>query len=193
MVNAAAPANGSRRKRELATTCAPNGRQHRALSNDNSHRAIVPTRFRARASRALIDVNHRALANPALAVRRALPADRICRRAATLHSEQLSVHFHEGDRSIFPRREHSISASSLLDNPRLVSQFAALERRSTPVGRDRVDHGPGGRDDCCNAAALALSAPATGYLHDMNWVRGDEPLPYRHPFFDQLGGLARLR
>ena len=81
----------------------------------------------------------------------------------------------------------------LLDNPRLVSQFAALERRSTPVGRDRVDHGPGGRDDCCNAAALALSAPATGYLHDMNWVRGDEPLLYGHPFFDQLRGLSRLR
>ena len=44
----------------------------------------------------------------------------------------------------------------LLDNPRLVAQFAALERRTTSL-RDIVDHGPGGRDDCCNAAALALS------------------------------------
>jgi hypothetical protein len=82
----------------------------------------------------------------------------------------------------------------LLDNPRLISQFAALERRSTPVGRDRVDHGPGGRDDCCNATALALSARTRGYDHSMNWVGGDdEALPYRHRFFDQLGGLPRLR
>jgi hypothetical protein len=44
----------------------------------------------------------------------------------------------------------------LLDSPRLVSQFAALERRTSPAGRDRVDHGPGGHDDLCNAAALAL-------------------------------------
>jgi hypothetical protein len=29
----------------------------------------------------------------------------------------------------------------LLDNPRLVSQFAALERRTSPNGRDRVDQG----------------------------------------------------
>ncbi len=44
----------------------------------------------------------------------------------------------------------------LIDNPRLVNQFAQLERRTSPSGRDRVDHGPSGRDDCCNAAALAL-------------------------------------
>jgi hypothetical protein len=82
----------------------------------------------------------------------------------------------------------------LLDNPRLVSQFAALERRSTPVGRDRVDHGPSDRDDCCNAAALALSARTRGYDHSMNWVGDvDEALPCRHPFFDQLAGLPRPR
>jgi hypothetical protein len=44
----------------------------------------------------------------------------------------------------------------LLDNKRLVSQFASLERRTHPSGRDRVDHGPGGSDDVCNAAAGAL-------------------------------------
>ena len=65
-------------------------------------------------ARALIDVNHRAMANPALAVRRALPADRICRPGRYAPTvEQLSVHFHEGDRSIFPRREHGISASKV--------------------------------------------------------------------------------
>jgi hypothetical protein len=44
----------------------------------------------------------------------------------------------------------------ILDNPRLVTQFAALERRTSPIGKDRVDHGPGGHDDLCNSAALAF-------------------------------------
>jgi hypothetical protein len=51
----------------------------------------------------------------------------------------------------------------LLDNKRLVSQFASLERRTSSIGKDRVDHGPGGRDDLCNSAAGALvlaAAPA---------------------------------
>jgi hypothetical protein len=43
-----------------------------------------------------------------------------------------------------------------LDSKRLVSQFSGLERRTAPNGRDRVDHGPGGSDDVCNAAAGAL-------------------------------------
>jgi hypothetical protein len=44
----------------------------------------------------------------------------------------------------------------LLDSKRLVSQFASLERRTSSVGKDRVDHGPGGHDDLCNSAAGAM-------------------------------------
>jgi hypothetical protein len=44
----------------------------------------------------------------------------------------------------------------LLDHPLLVSQFAGLERKTSSLGKDRVDHGPGGHDDLCNAAAGAL-------------------------------------
>ncbi len=44
----------------------------------------------------------------------------------------------------------------ILDNPRLVTQFSALERRTSPIGKDRIDHGPGGHDDLCNSAALAF-------------------------------------
>jgi hypothetical protein len=44
----------------------------------------------------------------------------------------------------------------ILDNKRLVNQFASLERRTSSVGKDKVDHGPGGHDDLCNAAAGAL-------------------------------------
>jgi hypothetical protein len=32
-----------------------------------------------------------------------------------------------------------------------------LERRTSPGGRDRVDHGPGGHDDLANAAAGAIT------------------------------------
>ncbi len=48
----------------------------------------------------------------------------------------------------------------LIDNPRLVAQFAALERRTFSTGRDRVDHGRNGHDDLANAAAGALTLAA---------------------------------
>jgi hypothetical protein len=63
----------------------------------------------------------------------------------------------------------------LLDNPRLISQFAALERRTSAAGKDRVDHGPSGRDDCCNSAALALSASnSTAFYSSYDWVSGPD-------------------
>ena len=46
----------------------------------------------------------------------------------------------------------------LLDNRRLVSQFAALERKTSTMGRDVINHPQGGHDDLCNAAAGALVA-----------------------------------
>ena len=46
----------------------------------------------------------------------------------------------------------------LLDNPRLTTQFASLERKTSSSGKDRVDHGPNGHDDLCNSVALALVA-----------------------------------
>jgi hypothetical protein len=49
----------------------------------------------------------------------------------------------------------------LLDNRKLVSQFASLERHTSSMGRDRIDHGPGGHDDLCNSAAGALMAAST--------------------------------
>jgi hypothetical protein len=46
----------------------------------------------------------------------------------------------------------------LLDNRKLVAQFAGLERRTSSMGRDRIDHGVGLHDDLCNSAAGALVA-----------------------------------
>jgi hypothetical protein len=75
----------------------------------------------------------------------------------------------------------------LIDNPRLVAQFAALERRTTSL-RDVVDHGPGGRDDCCNAVALALSGRPSSYMHDMDWVGVPENASFADmPYFARLG------
>src|SRR6202034_4085770 len=48
----------------------------------------------------------------------------------------------------------------LVDNPRLISQLCALERRVARSGKDSVDHPRGGHDDVINAAALALVAAA---------------------------------
>lgn len=44
----------------------------------------------------------------------------------------------------------------LLDNRRLVTQIATLERRAVASGRDRVDHPRDGHDDLANAACGAL-------------------------------------
>jgi hypothetical protein len=51
----------------------------------------------------------------------------------------------------------------LVDNKRLVAQFAGLERRTSMAGRDRVDHGPNGNshDDISAAVAGALATLAT--------------------------------
>lgn len=48
----------------------------------------------------------------------------------------------------------------LLDNLRMATQFAALERRTSRSGKDSVDHAPGGHDDVANAVAGALVAAA---------------------------------
>jgi hypothetical protein len=45
----------------------------------------------------------------------------------------------------------------LLDDDRLLRELRGLERRrGSNGGRDRVDHGPNGHDDCANSAAGAL-------------------------------------
>ena len=43
----------------------------------------------------------------------------------------------------------------LIDHPRAIAQFAALERRTFPSGKDRIDHPVGGHDDLSNAIAGA--------------------------------------
>jgi hypothetical protein len=51
----------------------------------------------------------------------------------------------------------------LLDTPknRLVVQFAGLQRETTSMGRDKIDHGPGAKDDLANAVALSMVLAAS--------------------------------
>jgi len=60
----------------------------------------------------------------------------------------------------------------LLDNRKLVVQFAGLERKTTSAGRDRIDHGPNGHDDLCNAAAGAMVLAAD---NRSAWVQNITP------------------
>ena len=52
----------------------------------------------------------------------------------------------------------------LLDHPRLIGQFSGLTRHVGRSGKDSIDHGPGGHDDVCNAAAGALTLVATMHV-----------------------------
>jgi hypothetical protein len=52
--------------------------------------------------------------------------------------------------------------AELLDNARLVSQVAGLERHASRSGSESIDHAPGGHDDLANAAAGALVRCASG-------------------------------
>ena len=63
----------------------------------------------------------------------------------------------------------------LLDNAKLVSQFANLERRTTSA-RDKIDHPSGQHDDLSNAAAgaLVLAAQKPGYDSTFAWIRDDD-------------------
>ncbi|UYO37700.1 hypothetical protein KQX62_13175 [Rhodopseudomonas palustris] len=40
-----------------------------------------------------------------------------------------------------------------MDNPRLISQLAALERKTSRRGKDTIDHPPAGHDDVANVVA----------------------------------------
>jgi hypothetical protein len=68
----------------------------------------------------------------------------------------------------------------LLENNRLTNQFASLERRTSSAGKDRVDHGPGGHDDVCNSAALALVARGRSPLIITPEMIAQSRIPTRH-------------
>jgi hypothetical protein len=60
----------------------------------------------------------------------------------------------------------------LLDNCKMISQFASLERRTSSGGRDRIDHPERGHDDVANSAAGALVMLSCGALYTgfLDWM-----------------------
>ena len=60
----------------------------------------------------------------------------------------------------------------LVDQPRLISQIAALERRTARGGRDSIDHPPNGHDDLANVVAgvASMFSNASRYITDLSWV-----------------------
>ncbi|GAB9089157.1 hypothetical protein [Bradyrhizobium diazoefficiens] len=52
-------------------------------------------------------------------------------------------------------------AVDLLDNDRLITQLALLERRATRGGKDAIDHAPGAHDDVANSVAGACVLATT--------------------------------
>jgi hypothetical protein len=61
----------------------------------------------------------------------------------------------------------SSGRAKLLDNKRLVHQFAGLERTVLPAGRDKITHPKGAHDDLANsvAGAIVLAGEARRPLH----------------------------
>ena len=68
-------------------------------------------------------------------------------------------------------------AASLLDDPTLLNQLAALERRTARGGRDSIDHPPRAHDDVANAAAGALVHADTTGLEAWWYVAGTGDTP----------------
>src|SRR6476659_2304730 len=50
----------------------------------------------------------------------------------------------------------------LLDNDRMLRQLIGLERQTSRIGKDTVDHARGGHDDVANVAAGALVLSSRG-------------------------------
>lgn len=71
----------------------------------------------------------------------------------------------------------------LLDNARLVTQFASLERKTSSAGKDRVDHGPNGHDDLCNATALSLVTKGLAPMVITDEVLAQSKTPIRQSQF----------
>ena len=69
----------------------------------------------------------------------------------------------------------------LLDNPRLKNQLIGLERRTGRSGKDSIDHIPGSHDDCANAAAGALVAPAVSWVIAMAQQHAQKPKEAEKP------------
>lgn len=74
------------------------------------------------------------------------------------------------------------SRVELLDNPRLITQLASLERRTARSGKDAVDHSPGAHDDLSNSAAGCLVAALRSVFGDvLGYLDWEQNVDARRP------------
>ncbi len=80
----------------------------------------------------------------------------------------------------------------LLDCSRLLNQLIGLERRTSPAGKDRIDHGPGPRrhDDLANAVCGALVGAARPQQTALIACPIIVEIPRGDPHFSGDGGAA---
>ena len=67
-------------------------------------------------------------------------------------------------------------AVNIPNHPRLIRELRLLERRTSRLGKDVVDHGRNGNDDHANVLVGAMYLAIEARLDDLAWV-GDGPLP----------------
>jgi hypothetical protein len=73
---------------------------------------------------------------------------------------------------------------SIPDHPKLLRELRLLERRTSRIGKDVVDHGRNGSDDYANALAGMLRALAGSNYESLDWVCGpDDPAPATIPMY----------
>ena len=66
----------------------------------------------------------------------------------------------------------------LLDHSTLVNQLLNLERRTSRIGKDTIDHAPGAHDDVANAALGALVLAASGTSSGIAMTRKEREEQY---------------
>ena len=63
---------------------------------------------------------------------------------------------------------------SIPNHPKLLRELRLLERRTSRLSRDVVDHGVNGSDDHANALAGCLRCLASSIDVDLAWIDGDD-------------------
>ena len=77
--------------------------------------------------------------------------------------------------------------ADLLDDRRMIAQLVGLERRTSRLGKDSIDHSPGGHDDRVNACAGSIVLAATHLgsmvipLEVMEWAK--HPMPRMNRYY----------
>lgn len=82
--------------------------------------------------------------------------------------------------------------ADLLDNDRLVTQIASLERRVARGGKDSIDHPPGAHDDLCNSAlGVLVNLLVSKSTYTLDFIDGDRE-ERQSPAAARLASIANI-